>query len=454
MGNPQTRRLRLEQTTLTEPRDPAYRRLKSDLIASTGLAFYADRDQLLVNLIGERLSALGLPDCTAYAALLANGTAGSAEMDVLVALLTNGETSFFRDPEHYIAIRDIIVPDILQRNQASKQIRIWSAGCASGAEPYSLAILLERELGARTADWKIAIHATDLSRSHLERAEAGKFRQWALRSTSAATKRECFSQEAGTWTIHPSYQRWISFHQMNLAASEWSTPWPAHTRFDLILCRNVMIYFAPGVNRRLVGQFNHSLEPGGWLVVGAAECNLDTYRAFCTVDAAGARLYQKPKTSSDPLVAQPEKPPTPPALSPRTPIANQKPADVAGLLALADCGDWGTAAEYAEQLLLHDRLNPAIHFYRALILENLGSVPEAERSLRQAIYLDRGFALAHYHLGLALKRARKIHAAERSFRNVLQLLDGVANDAIVIAGPGVTTARLRELAQSMRESTI
>ncbi len=331
------------------------------------------------------------------------------------------------------------------------RIRIWSAGCASGAEPYSLAILLERELGERTADWKIAIHATDLSRSHLERAAAGKFHQWALRSTSAATQLECFSHEADTWTIHPRYQRWVSFHQMNLAAGKLSTPWPADTRFDLILCRNVMIYFAPRVNRRLVGQFYYALEQGGWLVVGATECNIDTYQAFCTVDAPGARLYQKPAAFSDTPVAQPEKLPTPPALSPQPPIAHQKPADVAGLLALADCGDWGTAAVYAEQLLLHDRLNPAIHFYRALILENLGSVPEAERSLRQAIYLDRGFALAHYHLGLALKRARKAHAAARSFGNVLQLLEGVADDAIVAAGAGVTAARLRELAQMQRE---
>ncbi len=109
-----------------------------------------------------------------------------------------------------------------------------------------------------------------------------------------------------------------------------------------------------------------------------------------------------------------------------------------GLRQLADRGDWQGAAEYGQRLLTQDRLNPEIHFYQALIFENLGIADEAERSLRQAIYLDRNFALAHYHLGLALKRDRQMRAAARSFGNVLKVLAGMPDDAIVTAGPGVT----------------
>jgi chemotaxis protein methyltransferase CheR len=97
-------------------------------------------------------------------------------------------------------------------------------------------------------------------------------------------------------------------------------------------------------------------------------------------------------------------------------------------------------------LLAQDRLNPAIHFYQALIFENLGIADEAEKSLRRAIYLDRNFALAHYHLGVALQRDRKPGLAARSFENVLQVLAGLPGEAIITAGPGLTVTHLKELA--------
>lgn len=318
--------------------DPAYTRLKDHLIASTGLAFYADRDKDLSELIGRRLSELRLADCSSYAELLADRTGGQAEMDVLIAQLTIGETYFFRDPEQFAAIRDVILPDILERNKKSRQLRIWSAGCATGAEPYSLAIMLMDELADQIAGWQVGIHATDLNRSYLTQAAEGKFRAWALRSTSDKVKRECFSHDGRIWTIHPRYKQWISFHHMNLAASQFSTPLAAGTHFDLILCRNVMIYFAPEVSRRLVGQFHQSLGDQGWLGVGASEHNLENYQAFRAVNAAGAMFYQKVALPQKQLAAAPVKP---------------------------------------------------------LISQLLGLLDEPVRSLRQAIYLDRNFALTH-----------------------------------------------------------
>lgn len=112
---------------------------------------------------------------------------------------------------------------------------------------------------------------------------------------------------------------------------------------------------------------------------------------------------------------------------------------------LADAGDWEAAAEYARDLLVRDRLSADIHFYQALIFENLGRAGDLERSLRQAIYLDRNFALAHYHLGLALKRARKTSAAARSFENVLRTLADLPDCVTVKAGPGITVIDLKEL---------
>ena len=435
--------------------DPAYRRLKRDLIASTGLAYYADRDKPLRELIGERISALGLRNCSSYGEFLADGEKGRAELDVVIAQLTIGETYFFRDERQFAAIRNIVLPDILERKRRSMQLRIWSAGCATGAEPYSLAILMALGLADQLAGWKVDIRATDLNRSFLAQAAEGKFREWALRTTSDEVKRECFSNDGQVWTIHPRYKQWISFLQMNLADSESPALWPAGTSFDLILCRNVMIYFGREMRRSLIEQFNQSLQDAGWLVVGACEHNLEDYKAFRTVSAAGARLYQKIELPREPMEMQPPAAvalPGAPVEPSRTTAAEPEPADVEGLHQLADRGDWQGAAAYGERLLSQDRLNPSIHFFRALIFENLGIVDEAERSLRQAIYLDRKFALAHYHLGIALQRDGQGPAAARSFGNVLKVLAGVPDDAMVTAGPGVTVTSLKKLARMHLEN--
>ena len=430
--------------------DPGYRRLKDHLIALTGLAFYADRDNLLTELIDERLSSLGLPDCSRYVEFLREGAEGLAETETIIAQLTIGENYFFRDEAQFAAIGNIVLPDILERNKASRQLRIWSAGCATGAEPYSLAILLELELADRIAGWQVGIYATDLNRGFLALAAEGKFREWALRSTSDEVKRKCFSNEGLIWTIDPRFKQWISFEHRNLIAGEFPTTSAAGKRFDLILCRNVMIYFAPEVSRRMVGQFHESLEDGGWLVVGASEYNLESYKAFRTISAPAARLYQKPFLPGERLEVA-AKPP-----EPRKPIG-QPPApdrpDMQGLRHLADRGDWRRAADYCQGLLAHDKLNPEIHFYRGLIFENLGIVDESERSLRQAIYLDRRFALAHYHLGLALKQSGQTGEAARSFENVLRVLAGMPGNAIVTAGPGVRVTDLTELARMQLEGS-
>jgi chemotaxis protein methyltransferase CheR len=426
-------------TRLFVTEDPAYSQLRDHLTASTGLVFHADREKQLADLIEQRLSDLHLPGCASYAEFLADSARGLAEMDVLIERLTIGETSFFRDPEIYAAIRDAILPDIMERNKLSRRLRIWSAGCATGAEPYSLAILLMRDWAGRIANWHVAIDATDLNRGFLAQAAQGKFRAWALRSTPDELKRDCFTNEGLDWTIHPQYKQWISFRHSNLIGSEM----PEGAHYDLILCRNVMIYFAPDTSRRLVRRLHHSLGDEGWLVVGSSEHNLENYTGFRAVHAGEAKFYQKTSLPA------PETPPLLPVSvpAPRPVPLKPAPADLEGLRLLADRGDWQRAAEYSRRLLNRDQLNPAIHFYRALILENLGNAKEPERSLRRAIYLDRNFALAHYHLGLALKRNGHPILAARSFENVLRVLQDTPDDAMVPHGAEATVLALKELAR-------
>jgi chemotaxis protein methyltransferase CheR len=432
--------------------DPYYGQLKSRLIALTGLSFYQDRDEHLAELIGRRLSKLGLRDCFSYSELLADGEAGCAELDAIIGQLTIGETHFFRDPEQFNAIRDIVLPEILERKKSSRKLRIWSAGCANGAEAYSLAILLGRDLACRTAGWQISILGTDINQQFLAEGQKGRFRDWALRSTSEEVKSQCFSSEGGVWTINPEYKQLVSFATLNLVGSEFKSAQFDIADFDLILCRNVMIYFSAEMTRRLILQFQEALAPKGWFLVSAVEHNLDNFGSFRTVDATGTTLYQKVAVRAMHVSWQPEAlPPTivarPASVASAAPSAEFEHPNVDGLRRLADQGDCERAIRYCQRLLALDGLNPVVHFYRAMVLEQMGIWDEAERSLRQAIYLDRNFALAHYYLGLALQRQKNQRQAVRSFKNVLKLLSTQGVESTVVAGDGVTVAGLSELAR-------
>jgi len=433
--------------------DPSYLSLKAHLIACTGLAFYYDRDQDLSERIVRRLCELDLPDCAAYSELLACGKAGAAELEVMIERLNIGETYFFRDQEQFDAIRDVILPEILERKKASKQLRIWSAGCSNGAEPYSLAILLGNELKHQIADWDVSILATDINRRCLTEAAEGRFGEWALRSTPDEMKRQNFSKEYLGWAIDPQYKKLVSFAHVNLVEGNFSASWSETTNFDLILCRNVMIYFAPEVRRRLIHQFHHSLADGGWFLVGAVEHDLESFSSFRVVQTPGGTLYRKNETK--PIFAPLPLPEPIPLAKKQVPAMEQEPATqphIEGLRELANRGDWKNAVHYYHQLLAQDRLNPITHFYHAVVLEQMGLSTEAERSLRLAIDLDRNFLMAHHLLGLALTKEKEPDQAALSFQNVLKLSFHMPDDQFVSEGAGMTVADLKGLAKMQLRS--
>lgn len=423
-------------TLLTQ--DPCFVPLKEHVIAATGMAYYRNRDADLADLIGRRLAALGLDDCHAYLDMLAEGAAGSRELDDLVSLLTIGETYFFRDREQFDAIRDVIIPQILARNQDSRRLRIWSAGCATGAEPYSLAILLGREMAQRLAGWHVSIVATDINRRFLASASQGIFQEWALRSTSTEARRQCFSTDGHGWQIHPDIKQWVTFAHFNLVENEFPSPHRGFADFDLILCRNVMIYFDADTTRRLIRQFHASLANNGWFLVGSAEPNLESFTAFQVVDAAGTTLYRKHASNTQmaaagTLVEAGDS-------AEHTPPAPPRPGPLAS----------GEAAK--APLVRPSELDPVAHYYQALWLEEMQKPAEAERCLRHALYLDRRFVLAHYHLGLNLKRSNRPAQARRSFENVLQLLHGQPGEADLLHAEHTTVASLAALARMQLES--
>ena len=169
--------------------DSAFGRLKALVIETTGMAFYRDKSADLAQILLARMTELGILGCETYLERL---TRDGGEMDALVAELTIGETYFFRHKEQFDALRDIILPDIIERNRSSRRLRIWSAGCATGPEPYSIAIMLEREFGSRIADWHVTVLGTDINQKFLTRARDGRYDQWAFRAMSDDMRATCF----------------------------------------------------------------------------------------------------------------------------------------------------------------------------------------------------------------------------------------------------------------------
>ncbi|MDV6030913.1 MAG: protein-glutamate O-methyltransferase CheR [Phycisphaera sp. RhM] len=477
--------------TASQPRrsvdaDRAYKDLKDYIVAKTGLVYYANRDQELIGHLKERCNAVGESDWSAYLRLLRDEADGQREFDELVEKLTIGETFFFRHREMFDALRDTIIPNCIARNASHPRLRIWSAGCSIGAEAYSISILLQQHFGVQTRDWEISIIGTDINRSFLRRASRGVYNDWSLRSLSDTERVQYFIEDRGRWAIKPKYRNGVSFQYHNLV----SHPFPSLRHnlgaFDVILCRNVIIYFGEDLIRTTIGNFHQCLVDGGWLLAGHSEYSEDAFRCFRTVERCGVTLYRKdaatchePGSTAEPVSTsvQPQTKPaniTPPGvdapndLGQVTPIAAipipvsiPSPSDLAAdalkrdlerIQQLANDGKIKMAEEICRHMLERNRLNPVCHLYHALILQHLGIHDRAESTLRKAIYLDSSCVMAHYYLGVTLQRSRQSRRAAKAMRNVLDLLSHRDPSDFVEHVDGMSVADLGKLTQMQLDS--
>ncbi|MDO8606662.1 MAG: protein-glutamate O-methyltransferase CheR [Phaeospirillum sp.] len=463
--------------------DPTFARLKALVIETTGMAFYRDKNEDLAQILVARMIEVAVAGCDGYLELLAPG---ADEMDALVAELTIGETYFFRHKEQFDALRDIILPDVIERNRPLRRLRIWSAGCATGPEPYSIAIMLEREFGARIADWHVTVLGTDINQKFLGRAREGRYDQWAFRTMPEEIRAACFTKVGNQWQINQQYKRFVKFQYHNLIKSRFPSIIDNIAGFDIIICRNVIIYFSPETIEDLIPCFHESLSDGGWLVMGHAEPNQHLFRHFKTVNTPGAVLYQRvdgfharppaPVAAPAPVVKPPSlvlprltaldvgrdvtrpmvppmirsakaKPPSAPARSlvkPPPPPGGEVGGGLVRIRELADCGQWDAAAAACDALLTSTPMDAWGHFYRAMIHEQVGQAEECEKALRRAIYLDRRLVLPHYHLGLFLLRRDDAIAAAKAFRNVQALLKDYPDDGLVADADKITVGQMRE----------
>ena len=207
--------------------------------------------------------------------------------DVVEALTTN-ETSWFRDRHPFDALRDHVLPELLARPQTNKRVKVWSAACSSGQEPYSIAIVLADALSTHPG-WSADILATDLSNQILTQARAARYSQLEVTRGLPASLLVRHFERAGThWVLRESIRKMVSFRELNLAG-----PLPAMTAVDIVFLRNVLIYFDAPMKRRVLAQVRRVLRPDGYVFLGGAETTLHLDDEFERLPLGSTSVYRR-----------------------------------------------------------------------------------------------------------------------------------------------------------------
>lgn len=372
---------------------------------------------------------------------------------LLVEHAVVGETYFFRHPEQLA----VLAQRLIAPQRADRPIRAWSAGCATGEEPYTLAMLLLEAGRSRAQD---RILATDVSARALAAARAGHYGQWSLRRIEPSLRARYLATSGHRSTVAPELRTRIEFRRHNLVRDP-----PPGSDFDLILCRNVLIYFSARTAAEVLSRLAEALRPGGWLLVGPVELPLAHALPLEQVEEGGAMLLRRPeaprpvrrRAPSRPRLARVEPSPgAPRSEAPRSepeaaaaslPRAGQGcgpacRAIVSAALEAARAGDAAGAERLALEAAGH--LCPESYLLLALAAEERGDPAGALEALRRALYLEPGLAQAHAALVPLYQRLGRPEEAARARRNALDALRGVDDDAVLPGVEPVTAGALRQ----------
>ncbi len=273
--------------------DRHFDRLRKIIYERSGIHFPDNKKYVLESRLGHRLGELEIEDYDQYIAFLTMGPYQTEEFQEMFNRITINETSFFRNEPQLNVFESEILPKILDARRSTKRLRIWSAACSSGEEPYTLAMMVHRTLGVRLADWHVEILGTDISEKVLKMAEEAKYTDYALRSTNQLIKSRYFKQEGPYWRLDNTIKSMVNFELHNLKDRLAAR---RHGTWDIIFCRNVMIYFDEEMRAQVIKTFADQLEKDGYLFIGHSETIRGADAPFVSLPIAQGFVYQKPAT--------------------------------------------------------------------------------------------------------------------------------------------------------------
>jgi chemotaxis protein methyltransferase CheR len=465
--------------------DVEFAAVASLLHDAAGLTFDESRRDSLCFCIAERMSSIQSPDVAAYLAVLV-GPDGATERQSLLDEVTIPETHFFRNPPQVRALRKYVLPQLLKQAAGGKKLRIWSAGCSTGEEAYTVAILI-RELLPANVDWDIKILATDVSNRALAAAAKAQYAERSFVMTESLDRSRWFVMDTttGSWVVRDEVRELVEFRHHNLVTD---LPPFESEQLDLILCRNVTIYFDRETTRRLMKRLHSRLRDGGYLFLGHAETLWQISDDFSLVSLGDAFVYRRLDEPADgderrwvlrerrteeelrptradrrrgdmdrrgredeeiplPRTSQLVPPPAAPAETAKRVQPTRDPLD-AVRSAIAQ-GHYDEAADIAAEVVAATPLWAQAHYLQGVALTNLGRDADALVVLRKTVYLDPEHGFAHFLLGGALERLDEPVAASRSYRAAASTLGRRPLDSVAIELGGRSVAELATLCMQL-----
>ena len=486
-------------------------RISEFIAVRTGLSFPKRRWNDLERGFLSAAREFGFKDAGACLNWLLSSEMTRERTETLAGHLTVGETYFFREKKSFEILEEKVLPELIEaRRPGKKFLRIWSAGCATGEEPYSIAILL-RKMVPDIADWNISILASDINPAFLRGTSRGVYNEWSFRDAPRWLTERYFSKtDEKQFEILTSVRNMVTFFYHNLAQDAYPSLMNGTNAMDIILCRNVLMYFTEDQIRKVIGNFHRSLVEGGWLIVSVCEVSNVLFSQFSTVNIHGMTLYRKQETVRQAAVefpddscAAPEFPEIRPVMAyeearvyssmdtvqaqiPESPVPAETPVPdprkVAAALyseghyaeaaekiemlasdaplspedmevlarANANMGRLDQARKWCERAVGADKMNPGRHYLLATILLEQGREDDSACSLKRALYLDHNFVLAHFALGNLALRQGRLKESKRHFRNALSILKGSSGkEDVVPESEGMTAERLMEIIRAM-----
>jgi chemotaxis protein methyltransferase CheR len=464
-----------------------------------GLQYAGSSLAELEAIMTARMRELQCRSVDAYLRQLESDVSMHEELRELAAKLTTGETYFFRIPEQLSVFSEVAIPR-LTRDDPARPLRILSAGCSTGEEPYTLAMTLA-ELGP-LAPAEVSILGIDINPEALAKARHGSYSAWAMRATPPDCVEKYFRRERGQFILNESVQAMVRFEERSIAREDYQF-WQPHG-FDVIFCRNVIMYLSARVVSEAIGRFARALAPDGFLFLSHAEPLRGISQAFHVQHAQGAFYYvlrrpsgpvipprpgarpvSPPKDAAQPLTSPVPRDrlivaPAPPSLEAMSPAekgaslslgaalmkTEQYDEALATLEALAPAdrldpdvllmtaiiqverGKLDLAADLCSSLLALDGLNAAAHYLTALCHEHGGQRAAAIDSYRVGVYLEPAFAMPHLRLGLMFRREGDRQSARRELHNASILLAQEDPARVLLFGGGFSRSTLIDLCAS------
>ncbi|CAK0755536.1 chemotaxis protein methyltransferase CheR [Gammaproteobacteria bacterium] len=431
-----------------------------------GLYFPEDRWPELAENIKKASQELGFKDLDTCVAHFVSHELTLRQIETLANYLTVGETYFFREPESFELLEREILPALVAKRRGLGQtLRLWSAGCCTGEEAYTLAIACLRVI-PDIEHWNLSILATDINPRFLEKAMQGIYSEWSFRGAPDWFREGFFARTPERkFAIAPQVKRFIDFEYLNLATEVYPSLHNHTNAVDIIFCRNVIMYFTPERQRAVVAALHRCLAEGGIVLVNPAEANADLFSMFTVENHGdGVILFRKisqptPFEQSAPIDFFPVTPPTlvmptvpmpKPARPSNPPPATKPPSQLAR--DYANQGQLDKALHWCQRAIAAEPTNPSAYFLCATIHHESGRLQEALAVFRQVLYLDQDYILAHHALGHLYRQLAKPRESRRHLAIALELLKTRNQDEVLPESEGMTCGQLIEPIRVMMQT--